>query len=183
MNVFGHMRRAAWMAALGLCWLGLGAARGTDVGRPAPPFLVISGDGREMSFDLVRGKAVALLYETRETVEINRPLKDALQSLWAESEAVRAGAVALPVIDCSSAVWPLTAVWRAKLRENSEKERRVIYGDWDGRMAAAYGFAGDTSTVVLIDPKGVVRYRRAGQLSREDIGAVSELLRQLAGIK
>ena len=170
-------RQSVWAAICGALCLGLGWAPALEIGSSAPAFQLMSGDGRAVSSEQIKGSMVVLFYETRDMVEQNRAFKNELGVFLGRSEGLREKTVVLAVINCSAAVWPVTPIWRAKLRDNSEKEGLTIYGDWDGKMAVAYGMQANSSNIVVLDPSGVVRYRRAGGMTRADMDAVFELLK------
>ena len=105
-------------------------ASSAEVGMCAPPFSVKSGDDKALTLDAVKGKVISFMYETKDVVEENRKLKTALRQFRSENlELVRDNLVSVPVINCSSASWPITKILKFKLTENSQKERLTIYGD------------------------------------------------------
>lgn len=160
---------------------GSGAAAAAPAeGAPAPAFQVTAGDGQVMALDQLKGKTAIIMYETRETVEQNRAAKNALAELLAREAGGRAGPAVVPVINCSSAVWPLTRIWQANLRRNSAKEGLTIYGDWDGRMAADYGMRPEASNILLIDRQSIIRFFRSGPLDSADLAILQYLLQHLA---
>ena len=125
----------------------------------APGFTVVSGAGEIISLDSLIGKIVVLIYEKKDVVKKTRPLKDVLYKIyWNQPEEKRKNIVRLPVIDCSSAFWPVTTIWKKKLVENSIKEGVNIFGDWDGKMCENYNLKDKNSTVIVIDKKGVIKY-------------------------
>ena len=106
--------------------------------------------------------------------------KDELNLFYYQQEKrVKEQVIRLPVINCSSAIWPLTGIWRAKLRENSEKEKMIVYGDWDGSMGADYNMRSKDCNVMLVDKKGVIRYTQSGALNSEAISEIKEILQKL----
>ncbi|MDP2991005.1 MAG: YtfJ family protein [Kiritimatiellota bacterium] len=162
------------MVGLGLLMAGM--AFGLESGTRAPDFTVKSGDNHEIARAALKGKTVALLYETRDMIEQNRPLKKALVKLFDQNPMLKAACVVLPVINCSSARWPITKIWQNNLCEHSRLEARAIYGDWDGRMASDYGMQADSSNVVVIDRAGTIRFFRSGALTPAELEAVIALL-------
>lgn len=167
-----------WLA--GFCLLLAGMAFGLEPGARAPAFTVKSGDDQEISLAALKGKTVVLLYETRDVIEQNRPLKKNLVKLFNQNPAVKAACTVVPVINCSSARWPIAKIWQNKLREHSRLEASIIYGDWDGRMAADYGMQADSSNVVVIDGEGAIRFFRSGALAPTELETVTGLLDQCA---
>lgn len=165
---------------IGGFWLtGVAAAAGLELGQIVPAFTIISGDGQSLSLSDLKSRAVVLIYETKDVIEQNRPLKTSLTTLFQHSLTVKTGCVILPVINCSAAYWPVTRIWQNQLLAHSKTEQITIYGDWDGKMAAAYGFTNGVSHVLIIDNTGTVQYRRDGKLEAAEIDTVSSLLEKL----
>lgn len=167
-----------WMVGLGLLMAGI--AGSLEPGTRAPDFTVISGDNQALARAALQDKTVVLLYETRDTIEQNRPLKKTLAALFDQNPAVKAACLVLPIVNCSSAHWPITKIWQNNLREHSQREACIIYGDWDGRMAADYGMQAKASNVVVIDRAGTIRFFHSGALAPEELEAVIALLASAA---
>ena len=169
--------------AVGLCFfLGLSilcAAANPKVGKKAPFFRIKSGDDKELTLDMLKGKVAIIFYETKEVVEKNRALKEALKKLGRDERYPSGISVAVGVADCSGAFWPFTRIWRSKLIENSEKEGLTIYGDWDGKMCSDFGLKPKESNVIVVDGKGFIRYSKAGKIESPGIDELKELLIEL----
>ena len=158
----------------------LASAGGIGTGVKAPFFRVKSGAGEEVTLDSTRGRVVAILYETKDVVEKSRNLKRELNRCYDElSLDLRKSILRLPVIKCSSAFWPITEIWKSKLRENSAKEGLTLYGDWDGSMFSRYKMKDNETNVVIIDKKGIIRYFEQGKLGDDEIYRVKSLLTEL----
>ena len=148
---------------------------------PAPYFTVQSGDDKELNLDMIKGKVIAIFYETRDVVENNKRLKDELSKLYYEQTGiVKDVLVRLPVIDCSDAVWLFRGLWKRKIREYSKKEGVVIYCDWTGKMSSDYKMKSDVSNIVIIDKTGKIRFFTSGEIKAEEINDVKQLLIALA---
>jgi hypothetical protein len=93
------------------------------VGSAAPNFRVQSGDDRELTLDMIKGKVTALFYENKDLVENNKQIKDELNKLYFEqARIVKDVVVRLPVVDCSAAIWPFLGIWKRRVREHSKKD-------------------------------------------------------------
>ena len=154
-------------------------AASIDVGTKAPFFSVKSGDGKELTLDMLKGKVAVIFYESKEVVEKNRGLKNALNKLERDKIIPADRSMGVAIVDCSGAFWPFTRIWKGKLKENSKKEGLTIYGDWDGKMARAYSMNRNESNVVLIDADGVVSYFHAGKIDDGGINRIEQLLKQM----
>jgi len=157
---------------------------GLEIGTNAPFFKIKSGDGKELTLDMIKGKAILIFYETKDVVEKNRKLKDELKKFYDEQpDNIKQLTVTLPVINCSSAFWPFTGIWKSKLRENSKKEEITIYGDWDGKMFSDYKMEDDESNIVIIDKKWTIRFFISGRVDEEKIIKIKDLLNELGSEK
>jgi predicted transcriptional regulator len=126
---------------------------------------------------MIKGKVIIIFYETKDVVGENRKLKDELNKFYDEqSDAIKELIVKLPIINCSSAFWPFTGIWKSKLRENSKKEGIMIYGDWDGKMKSDYKTKDKESNV---DKKGIIKYFASGKVEDKEIDKIKELLKKL----
>ena len=163
---------------LGLGFLALDSW-GSDLtsGKPAPNFLVESGDSRKLSLDMVRGRVVVLFYESRHVIKKNKPLKDELTSLYhAQPESIQRDILRLVVIDCSEAILPTLPIWKRQLRAHSQIEGFTIYGDWNRTMFKEYGMKADDSNFLIIDKQGIIRYSATGKIDPDQFDRIKELL-------
>jgi predicted transcriptional regulator len=152
------------------------------IGSAAPYFRVQSGDDKELTLDMIRGKVAAIFYENKDVVENNKALKGALNKLYYEQTRIVKDVLArLPIVDCSDAVWPFLGIWKRRLREHSKKEGVVIYCDWKGKMSSDYKMKADVSNIVIVDKSGRIRFFTSGEVKAEEINDVKELLVALAG--
>lgn len=152
-------------------------ARNHPTGYKAPDFHLVSGEDQQLSADTLKGKIVFLFYEGKDAVEKNRALKNILNAFFREQPpSVQQEIQRIAVINCTSAAWPLTGIWKKNLQEKSREEKITIYGDWDGKMLAAYGMKGDDSNLVIIDKEGIIRFFRSGAMPPETIREIKALL-------
>ncbi|MCB2228179.1 MAG: hypothetical protein KQH53_15975 [Desulfarculaceae bacterium] len=167
------------LVALCLLWALPGAA--LEVGQNAPAFSVQSGEEKTLDSASLQGKAVVLFYEARDAVEKSRELKDALNVFYkAQPPELQGRVVRLAVVDCSGASWPFKGLWRDGLIDASKKEGITVYGDWDGKMRAAYGLPEDGSSFLVIGPNGEVLYlaRDATKLEGKDFLKIQDVISQ-----
>ena len=89
-------------------------ADGLRVGIDAPFFNIRSGDDEQLTLDIVKGKIVVIFYETKDVSEKNRKLKSELNKSYHElTDTQKTSIVRLPVINCSSAFWPISEIWKS----------------------------------------------------------------------
>jgi peroxiredoxin len=148
------------------------------VGATAPSFKIQSGDNQQLSFDDIKGKLIILFYETKETKEKNRKLKDELNEFYNnQPQTIKNEIIRLAVINCKGVLF--AGAWRGALRENSKKEGITIYGDWNGKMGLDYNAKNNESNIIVIDKKGIIRYYYSGQLEDKTIPEIKSLLKEL----
>lgn len=148
----------------------------------APYFRVQSGDDKELTLDMIKGKVAAIFYQNKDIPDANKRLKDELNKLYYEqTDALKDVLVRLPIIDCSDAFWPFRGIWKRRLREYSKKEGVTIYCDWEGKMSSDYKMKADVSNVVIIDKGGRIRFFTSAEVKPEEIHDVKQLLIALAG--
>lgn len=156
---------------------GFSSAASGRIGSPAPHFRVESGEGEELTLDMIKGKVTAIFYENRDVVGANKLLKDELNKLYFEqTDAVKEVLVRLPIIDCSNAVWLFRAMWKRALREHSRKEGTTIYCDWDGKMFSDYRMKDGVSNVVILDKSARIRFFASRDVTAGEIDDVKRLL-------
>jgi predicted transcriptional regulator len=149
-------------------------------GKQAPPFAVKSGDDQKLTRDMVLGKVVVLFYESRQAIDINDELKDALKCLYRTQPAkIKQEIFRLVVIDCSEAILPTIPIWKSRLSEHSQRQGFTIYGDWNRKMMADYGMHGNDSNFLIIDKHGVIRYSSVGKIASSQIPKIEDLLYSL----
>lgn len=171
------MVAALFLAAF---WSAPGWGAYITVGNPAPPFMVTSGDDKQLTLDMLRGKIVVMFYESREVVKKNLALKNALKKLYrSQPQEIRDRIFRLVVIDCSEAFWPTVPIWKSKLVANSKKEGLTIYGDWTRRMFLDYRMQGRDSNFLIIDPQGIIRFSAAGKIGLSRFEEIKEVLAKL----
>ena len=155
-------------------------ADGLKVGLDAPFFNIKSGSDEQLTLDIVKGKIIVIFYETKDVSEKNRKLKSELNKSYHElTETQKTSIVRLLVINCSSAFWPISEIWKSKLRENTRKEGLKIFGDWDGKMHSTYRMKDKESNFVIVDKKGIIRYFSSGKIEDNEIVKIKELLKEL----
>lgn len=151
-----------------------------QTGKPAPAFSIASGDDKVVNRDTFKNRLLIIIYETKDNVEDNRKFKTELGALLASSDTLKNSSTVLPVINCSSAFWPVSAIWKGNLMRNSEKEKITIYGDWDGKMFSSYKFKDKASNVVIVDKDGIIRYFHTGVMDDDDIREARNVIVSLA---
>ena len=164
-------------AGITLVILLVSPALGISIGKEAPYFRVASGNDEVLTLDMLKGKIAVIFYETKDTKEKNRSLKEDLNSLYAKWPSADQNEISKVAIIRCSAFFP--NIWRRSLRENSRKEGLTIYGDWNGSMEKDYGMAADESNFFIIDKSGIVRYVRAGVIPAEDFPGIKKIINEL----
>jgi len=151
------------------------AAQGIQVGSSAPYFKVLSGDNEELTLDDIKGKVAVIFYETKDVIESNRPLKDELNRFYdAQTDSAKKLILRVPVINCQGVFF--TDIWKNNLKQSSQKEGIIIYGDWDGKMFLSYGVKDKESNLIIVGRDGIVKYSFTGRVEEKDFGGIKDLL-------
>ena len=180
-NLKRLMAKSVLIAVTLLVWslLPTGAQAILGTGEPAPPFSLVSGDNKELTLDMLRGKVVVLFYATRDTVQVDDDLQDYLDTLYAtQPKKMRNQIFRLLVVNAMEATSLTT--WKEHLIETSSRLKITIYGDWTGAMFAAYGMRDNDSNFVIIDKRGIVRFAASGRIDNSRFEAIKQLLVELA---
>jgi predicted transcriptional regulator len=163
-----------------LCCAGMPVrAAALEADQSAPAFEV-SYDGAKVlrSSDLA-GSVIIITCESRETRELNQPFKDALLKAFPLDERRRLNIALVPVIDCFAYPWPIKGFCVRGVQDNASTLNLQLYVDMTGKMFQDYGAASSTSTVIIIDREGVVRYVMPGKIPDTEVPSVVELVRGL----
>jgi predicted transcriptional regulator len=155
-------------------------AAGLQAGQRAPAFEVCYESSRVLRSSDLAGSVIIITCESRETREINNPFKDALLQAF-PAEARRRHKIAIvPVVSCFEYPWPIKGICARRVQDSARALGLQLYVDISGKMFQDYGADSDTSTVIIIDREGVVRYVMRGKIPGEQVGSVVELVRRLA---
>jgi len=140
----------------------------------------VSYDGSEVlhSDDLAR-QVIIITCESRKTVDINKPFKDALLQIFPPNERLRLKIFLVPVVDCFVYPWPIKGFCVRGVQDAARSLNLQLYVDMSGKMFQDYGAASDTSTVIVIDRSATVRYVMPGKIADTDVASVIELVRTL----
>lgn len=177
--IFGMGQFATGITAIGQFTIGNDVlANDTLIGNIAPSFKVISADKEILTLDNIKGKVAVLFYESKNAIEQNRKLKDALNIFYArQPDPIKKDIIRIGVINCQGVLF--RGAWENGLRSNSLKEGITIYGDWDGKMSGDYRTRVGESNLIIVDKKGVIRYYASGRLEDKETGIIEGLLERL----
>jgi len=151
------------------------------LGEEIPSFRVVAGDGTALGKLDLLGNVSVIFYEDRQSVEINSSLKYALGNL-VESDRDRYGAVRfVQIVDASSANFLTRTIWKRMLLKKSREAGIPVYADWKGSLIGRLGLVRGTSNVLIIDRKGVLRYREVGPIQSEKLNRFYSILDELTG--
>ncbi len=161
--------------------LGAFSGHAIEPGNPVPAFTVVfpgeDGDHLFTERDLP-GTITVLFYESRHTASETVDLKHAIRD-FQETSFSRPVLRIVQVIDASSANVLTRTIWKRKIRENAERYGAFLYADWTGKMRRDFGFSPKVSNILVVDPKGVVRFVHQGPLNDEKRAQLFTILRLL----
>jgi predicted transcriptional regulator len=151
-----------------------------EIGQRAPSFEVNYDDAQVLRSADLAGSVIVITCESRETKELNQPFKDALLKAFPADERLRCNITLVPVIACFQYIWPVKGFCVRGVQDSVAQVNLQLYVDITGEVFKDYGAQLDTSTVVIIDRAGVVRYVMPGKIPDENVSSVVELVRNLA---
>lgn len=170
------MKNSLLFSAIFFC-IFLTAVRSEPI--PASPFSVESGDGKEVTEKSVKGKVVIMFYEKRNVVKKNAEMKDRLNEIFdCRSVNIQQTIVRLPIIDCSHVFWPVSEIWKKGLRDNSKRVGMMVYCDWTGNVSRDFRMVPDESNMLILDGKGIIRYRFSGKIDQDRLEEIKHTLDQ-----
>lgn len=167
----------ACVSALALC-VSPAAVSALQPGEKMPAFAVQAEKSSISSRDIA-GRVAIITYETKGTVEVNRPFKQAVLQRWRQADTSAPAIV--PVINCFFFLGFARSICANRVAAASKKENLTIYTDSDGSMFRNFAMADDQSTIVIVDKKGVVRFAHAGGLDAAAVRAALQLIEGLLG--
>ena len=128
---------------------------GTGVGRTAPNFELKDNDGKTWRLSDHRGKVVALVFYPRDETPVCTKQMCSMRDRWTDYQTTGAEVVALSVASVES---------HKQFSEHHGLPQRLL-ADERGEVTRLYDvrslFGGSQRAVIVIDPKGVIRYRRS----------------------
>ena len=130
-------------------------ATGSEVGRLAPDFELKDGEGRTWRLSDHRGKVVALVFYPRDETPVCTKQMCSMRDHWAEYQETGAEIVAISVASVDS---------HKRFAEHHGLPQRLL-ADERGEVTRLYNvrslFGGSQRAVIVVDPNGVIRYRRS----------------------
>lgn len=138
---------------------------------------VEDADGRRLELRAMASRPVLIVYEDKGASSQNAVFKRELAQ-FAAGDRYRQHIGLVAVADVSAYnFWPVKGLVKDAIRDESEKQRTVIYCDWSGSFRQSLGLNKGASNVVLLDATGRVLFARAGTLSPEERQELFGLLR------
>jgi len=128
---------------------------GTEEGHLAPEFELKDGEGRAWRLSDHRGKVVAFVFYPRDETPVCTKQMCSMRDRWADYQATGAEVVAISVASVES---------HKAFAEHHGLPQRLL-ADEQGKVTKLYNvrslFGGSQRALIVIDPNGVIRYRRS----------------------
>lgn len=148
------------------CWIlpAHGAAEVAPAARPAPGFVLESTTGAVRSRASYAGRVALLMYEDRDSGEVNAALKAEVKERM-DREGLAGEVVVVPIADLRAYdYWPVRNIVRAAVLDRARSLGVEILLDWKGDVVRDYGFRTPGSNVALLGRDGSLRFFHAGAL-------------------
>ena len=128
---------------------------GTGVGATAPEFELKDNEGKTWRLSDHRGKVVAFVFYPRDETPVCTKQMCSIRDRWADYQGTGAEVVAISVASVES---------HKQFAEHHGLPQRLL-ADERGEVTRLYNvrslFGGSQRAVIVIDPKGVIRYRKS----------------------
>ncbi len=152
------------------------------VGAEAADARATSIDGRVFSTAAVKGRALVIVYEDKDSATLNAAVKRDLAALM-KDDTTRAAVVVAAVADVSEYdSWPAKGFVKDAIREEEKKSGTTIWCDWDASFRKALALGKGTSNVVVIGRDGKVKFAVQGALSKEQRGDLATIVKREAAL-
>ena len=128
---------------------------GTGIGATAPEFELKDNEGKTWRLSDHRGKVVAFVFYPRDETPVCTKQMCSMRDRWADYQGTGAEVVAISVASVES---------HKQFAEHHGLPQRLL-ADERGEVTRLYNvrslFGGSQRAVIVIDPKGVIRYRKS----------------------
>lgn len=166
-----------WAAAAALVITSSVAHAMPRVGAGLPAAHVVDAADNRFDLQSVRGKPILVVYEDKDSAQVNDAFKTELSRL-AKSGKYKTAVALVPVADVRSYdYWPVRGFVKDAIQSESKKQGTRIYCDWSGDFSRALSLQTGTSNIVLFGRNGRVLFAKAGRLSTAEIQQLIGLLR------
>ncbi len=164
-------------------WLLMGTAVAALTARAQAPLeaTVETSAGKPQRLGALWGKPTVLFYEDRDSTKLNQHVKDALFKAGREKGLLDAVGV-VAVANVASFDWFPARHFVLDAVKAVEKDVRIpVLLDFRGAMAKApWGLSAKSSTVLVVDERGVQQLKFEGRLSERDVATLFDALEKLA---
>ena len=133
-------------------------------------------DGAVVQLRRLKGQWVVLLYEDRDTTQVNRALKDALAVRTRKQKYGRRVRVVAVADTSGYDFWPAKGFAKSAIRKQAKALGLRIYCDWRGELRTAMGLRPGAAHVVVLDRQNKVRFHHTGALDKEAIKKVIAMI-------
>lgn len=127
----------------------------SKVGEAAPDFELKDNQGQPWRLADHRGKVVALVFYPRDETPVCTKQMCSMRDRWSDYESTGAEVAAISVASVES---------HKKFASNHNLPQRLL-ADERGEVTRAFGVSsllgGSQRAVIVIDPKGIIRYRKS----------------------
>lgn len=135
-----------------------------------------SPDGERFRLSDHSGRQLLVFYEDKDVRTQNQALKDLLWKSHGQGR-YEGRLLIVAVADVSSFNWwPAKGVVNAAIREEIRKLGTTIWCDWDGSFGREVGATRGVSNVMLFGDDGILQFRYAGAVPKDQIERLNALL-------
>ncbi len=146
-------------------------------GSAAPEFLIETHNSIKVTNRNFKNKFYAFIFEGRggdnKNMHVRRRIVSFIRMLpLAKRKKIRFFAVA----DVSGYISLIRGIIRSKIRSNQKKQKIMIYCDWEAHILERFGLVSNGTNFVLVDNKGIIRFKIRGIVSRVKLARIMKYL-------
>ncbi|MBL8952897.1 MAG: hypothetical protein JNK82_19115 [Myxococcaceae bacterium] len=132
--------------------------------------------------DTFRGLPAVMFYEDKDSTATNQSLKEILFATAKEKGLLDAATV-VAVANVAPYDWfPARNIVVSAVKDSEKAFGLPIYLDWSGELTRPpWSLKSESSSVVVLDKKGAVRWSKHGKLTADEIRDVCNLVESLIG--
>jgi hypothetical protein len=153
------------------------SGNGRDKLIKAPAFTMESTTGKNVTEHRFKDKFYAFVLEGQagqyKNIHVRRRMESFISML---TEDYRDKILFFTVADVSSYLSIIRGLIRSRVKSSEEKEKITIFMDFTGDILKKFELEADSTNFVLVDDKGLIRYKIRGVVSQNELDHITKYL-------
>lgn len=161
-----------------LLWSSTGSAESLMAGMKASDWSFKDSEGKDFSMASWAGKVLLVTYVDPDESDLNDHFTDAMKKAKDQGLLKDETYKGIGIADCK-ATWKPDVLIRTIAGNKAKKYNTTILFDYDATLRNAWGLEADTSNVILLDKKRVVRVIVRGKVPESEVAAIVKMAADL----